>query len=75
MKFIHNGGKNPNPMPVILHREDEDKWLNPNTTQAELEGLMQSYPDELMDAYPIVKDSKEFRNADSYDPGLITKYK
>lgn len=73
MHFIHNGGKNPSRMPVVLRREDEAKWLNPDTTQEELKRLMQPFPDELMDAYPIDKDSKEFRNSDSFDPDILNK--
>ncbi len=46
MENIHNR------MPVILHREDEKKWLttdNPNS----LESLLQPFDEKLMTAYPV----------------------
>lgn len=52
---IHNGGANPFRMPLILHKEDEEKWLNPDLKQKEIENLLQVYPAELMDAYPVNK--------------------
>lgn len=42
-----------NRMPVILQKEDEDKWLNPDTEVEELYKLLIPYPDEEMEAYPI----------------------
>jgi putative SOS response-associated peptidase YedK len=48
--------------PVILHREDEKKWLSNNVALAEITGLLRPYPAELMNAYPIspkIKDPKE----------------
>jgi len=53
---IHNGGANPHRMPLILHKEDEDKWLNPDLKQGDIESLLQVYPAELMDAYPVNKE-------------------
>jgi len=53
---IRNGGTNPHRMPLILHKEDESKWLNPDLKQGDIKKLLQVYPAELMDAYPINKE-------------------
>ncbi len=38
-------------MPVILRREDEDEWLNPDITEPErLLPLLVPYPERLMQA-------------------------
>lgn len=71
MSEIHNGGSNPHRMPVILNEKDEDKWLDPNTTQEELELLMQPYPDKLIDAYPIKYSPQKFRVASAFDADLV----
>jgi putative SOS response-associated peptidase YedK len=41
-------------MPVILHEEDYDRWLDPNESDAkQLESLLRPFPPEEMTAYPI----------------------
>ncbi len=48
MEKIHNR------MPVILRREDEDDWLNPDITEPKkLEKILSPYPTDEMEAYPI----------------------
>ncbi len=43
-----------NRMPVILRREDEDEWLDPENTEPEqLLPLLRPYPAEGMAAYPV----------------------
>jgi putative SOS response-associated peptidase YedK len=43
-----------NRMPVILRREDEDEWLNPDRVEPEqLLPLLHPYPAHEMEAYPI----------------------
>lgn len=43
-------------MPVILSREDEEVWAdNSEYDPKKLAGLMQPYPAELMDSYPVSK--------------------
>ncbi len=43
-----------NRMPVILKREDEETWLNPDETEAEnLLNLLNPYADSEMEAFPI----------------------
>lgn len=39
-------------MPVILHQEDEARWLNPKTDST-LTELLKPYPSSLMEAYPV----------------------
>lgn len=73
MYSIHNGGANPHRMPVILHRKDEKKWLDPNTAEDELKALMQPFPDELMDAYVISRTPAEFRKSSPFDYDLTDK--
>jgi putative SOS response-associated peptidase YedK len=40
-------------MPVIIPRQDEDLWLNPETKDPGL--LLKPYPAEEMEAYPVSK--------------------
>jgi putative SOS response-associated peptidase YedK len=41
-------------MPVILLREDEEEWLNPDIVEPErLLPLLKQYPDKEMEAYPV----------------------
>ncbi len=48
MEQIHNR------MPVILKKEDEEEWLNPDNTEPEkLLKLLNPYPDDEMESYPI----------------------
>jgi putative SOS response-associated peptidase YedK len=48
--FINNGGRNPGRMPVVLSVENEKKWLSSEINKNEIEGMMTSYPSELMKA-------------------------
>jgi putative SOS response-associated peptidase YedK len=52
MEFIHNSKKR---MPFILHEKDENKWLDPNTSEAELKALMVPYPDKYIKGFTITK--------------------
>lgn len=54
--------------PVILHREDERKWLSDSLPLSELTPLLVPYPGELMNGYPIAPTIK---NPKADDPGLI----
>ena len=42
-----------NRMPVILRREDENAWLDPDSDLAHLLGLLRAYPASAMEAYPV----------------------
>ncbi len=45
-----------NRMPVILEKQNEDTWLNPDETEPEqLTKLLHPYPASDMDAYPVSK--------------------
>jgi putative SOS response-associated peptidase YedK len=48
MRRIHNR------MPVILHREDEEKWLDCAANPFEkIQSLLKPFPSELMEAYEV----------------------
>jgi putative SOS response-associated peptidase YedK len=51
-------------MPVILHKEDEENWLNPDLTELEhLLPLLRPYPAEYMETWRVVGDgAKNPRN-------------
>jgi len=42
-----------NRMPVILHRDAEDVWLDKETDSARLMSLLSAYPADKMEAYPV----------------------
>jgi len=61
MSEIHNR------MPVILKKDDEEKWLNPDTVEEErLLPYLKPYPDSLMTAYPISDRVNSPQNKDSF---------
>lgn len=49
-------------MPVILRREDEDPWLDPDTKQEDLLAMLRPYPSEETEAYPVSKLVNSPRN-------------
>jgi putative SOS response-associated peptidase YedK len=50
-------------MPVILHREDEEAWLNPDITEPEhLLPLLKPYPAELIETWRVGDGAKNPRN-------------
>lgn len=56
-------------MPVILRREDEDEWLNPDITEPDyLSAFLKPYPDAEMVSYPV-SAAVNFPGRD--DEGLI----
>jgi putative SOS response-associated peptidase YedK len=40
-------------MPVMLSESDWDRWLDPSTELAEVQGLMVPAPDDWLEAYPV----------------------
>lgn len=50
LSVIHNR------MPVILHRTDENHWLDPETPQGMLEELLKPYADSALDIYAVSRD-------------------
>jgi putative SOS response-associated peptidase YedK len=50
-------------MPVILHKEDEEDWLNPDLTEPEhLLPLLQPYPADEMETWRVGDGAKNPRN-------------
>ncbi|MEY9771061.1 putative SOS response-associated peptidase YedK [Sinorhizobium fredii] len=54
-------------MPVILHRQDHDRWLSP---EADPFDLMKPFPADLMTMWPIDRKvgSPKYDAADILDP-------
>lgn len=65
MSFIHNTNFR---MPVILHREDEQVWLDPTLSGRQVSDLLQSYPDREMQGCTIEND---FLRKSPYDPSIL----
>jgi len=42
-------------MPVLLRRDDFARWLNPAVPGEQLRALLEPYPAELLDAWPVSK--------------------
>ena len=63
MAKIHNSKER---MPVILHKEDEERWLNPNLTKDEIAALLQPYDESLMATYTIQKDFNKVRHTEGH---------
>jgi putative SOS response-associated peptidase YedK len=56
MEPIHNR------MPVILHRQDYDRWLEPGEPSRLPVDLLRPYPAEEMKAWPVSRDVGNVRN-------------
>ena len=58
-----------NRMPVILHPEDYDMWLDPDFDEREpLTSLLKPFPAEAMEAYPV---SRRVNNPANNDAGVV----
>jgi putative SOS response-associated peptidase YedK len=56
-------------MPVILNKEDEDEWLNPDIVEPEkLQHLLKPYPADKMEEWQV---SDEARNPRNDNPEVI----
>ena len=59
MKKIHNGGKNPGRMPLILHPEQVDRWLEKTSPDDEIDKayirneFLRPYPADALNYYPV----------------------
>jgi putative SOS response-associated peptidase YedK len=50
-------------MPVILQKEDEETWLNPDISEpAQLQPLLQSYQPDKMETWPVGEEARNPRN-------------
>jgi putative SOS response-associated peptidase YedK len=50
-------------MPVILHKEEEATWLNPDTTESkELLPLLKPYPADRMEEWHVGDEARNPRN-------------
>ena len=67
MSYIHNTNFR---MPVILHKEEEEKWLFPELKDDEIKTFFKPFDDDLMDAYIIGND---FLKKNPHDPTIIAK--
>lgn len=65
MRYIHNTNFR---MPVVLTREEEERWLDPGLTDRQIEAFMQPINDELMTAYRI---RNGFLRLSPYDPSVL----
>ena len=62
MMQIHNGGDNKFRMPLFLHKEMELKWLNPDSTDQELQSILDfEMPSENLEYWTTwtIRSSKE----------------
>ena len=62
---IHNGGRNPFRMPLIIRRDDESRWIDDSLKKPEIERFFQSFDANSMDAYPISGDFLKKRPGDA----------
>jgi len=67
-KQIHNGGKNPFRMPLIIPQENEEKWLDITLNQTKISNLFRPFSPELMSAHPV---SKNFLKKSAKDASVI----
>ena len=62
---IHNGGKNPGRMPLIISREKETDWLNQSLEKSAIQEFFQPFATDRMDAYPVARDFIKRSHGDS----------
>jgi putative SOS response-associated peptidase YedK len=62
---IHNGGKNPFRMPLIISRENEEYWLNNSLKTNDIKQFFMPFDASGMDAYPISRDFTKKRPGDA----------
>lgn len=66
MRFIHNTNYR---MPVILHLEDEKRWLNPSLNDNQISELLKPYSSRDMTSETIFND---FLRKSPNDPTILT---
>ena len=65
---IHNGGKNPFRMPLIISREREEYWFDSSLIVDDIKRIMLPFDTDKMDAYTV---SKDFIRKSSNDASVI----
>lgn len=60
MKFVHDR------MPVILHKEDEEKWLKEDLSEDEIQEMLWTPEDGYLKMYEVSKDVGNVRNNDKH---------
>lgn len=61
---IHNGGKNPFRMPLIIGRENEEQWLDNSLNAIDINRFFLPFDSQMMDAYRISNDFIKKRSND-----------
>ncbi|MFW6375607.1 MAG: SOS response-associated peptidase [Thermoplasmatota archaeon] len=69
LEKIHNKKKR---MPAILRRADEKKWVSTDIDKDEIESIIEPYPDEGLEAYPIKRMIT--KDVDDNVPELLEPY-
>lgn len=67
---IHNGGKNPFRMPLILSPEDEERWLDSRLKKPDIEKLLKPFDGGQMEAYAIGGD---FLKKSPFDKSILKR--
>jgi putative SOS response-associated peptidase YedK len=72
MKYIHNNPANPHRMPVIIKKEYEPDWLNPNLSNEDVLALCKSMPDDFLISHPITKEvnGRKLTSAEKNHPDI-----
>jgi putative SOS response-associated peptidase YedK len=55
-------------MPVVIHRRAYEAWLDPDAEEADLRALLEPFPPEAMEAFPV---SPRVNRTDVDDPDLV----
>ena len=66
--WIHNYGTNSQRMPLILHPEDVNNWLNPELSNPQIKAIIQTFPADQMSAYAI---KNNFIKKNPQDPTIL----
>ncbi len=74
MELVHNRGTNKGRMPVILSSEEQQEWLNPNLPLNDVKGLLNTYPDDDLKAYPVTKGLDTPSNIDFKEKRALEFY-
>lgn len=68
MAKIHNGGDNPFRQLLILNKEDEEKWVDPDRSEEQIREMIKVYPESHMRAYPVYPN---FKAKEERDPSIL----